>query len=126
MKTLFKIIATLSILVISTGHAQDYQNLKFIVIADQISSNNSGYSEHIQEQSQVLLEMWNEGIVENVYLYPPENSDVQINIVFFIRAQSEEEAHQHMKRMPFVANNVTEYKIHPVGVFWLGRADDDQ
>ena len=51
---------------------------------------------------------------------PSVNKDVT-DFVYFVNANSQEEAEKICNNLPFTKANMVSYNIHPVGVFWLGE-----
>jgi len=79
--------------------------------------------ELIKENSDAILALWNNGVIENAYLdLEGEKSPNDINdFVFFINSDSEEEAKATLDKLPFVTSEIASYKMYPVGVFWIGE-----
>ena len=83
-------------------------------------------SELISEQSDKIIELWNEGVIENVYFdtegtqYANEATD----FVFFVNANSTEEVIQLCDSLPFFRNKIATYQMFEVGVFWFGKFQD--
>lgn len=84
--------------------------------------------ELISEQTQTISELWADGVVENAYwdmddTYKGENkeSNNKRDFVFFVNADTENEAREICDNLPFVKNNIATYKLASVGVFWLGE-----
>lgn len=91
------------------------------------STNNEGEpgAEDIKAQSDATMELWNEGTIENVYFDiegTQENNDIS-DFVFFVHAESEDEAANICDNLPFAKNDLADYKLYPVGVFWLGKSE---
>ena len=78
------------------------------------------------DQTDELLRLNGNGDIENVYwdlentANPSVNKDVE-DFVFFINANSQEEARKICDSLPFTKAKIVSYSIHPVGVFWLGE-----
>lgn len=121
------LIATL-ILFTSQGLWANEQTInKYAVVWDSIAHENPEYQEHIKEQGNKLLELWNNGIVENVYFNIDTNNTIhktKTSLVFFIAANDKKEANEILKQLPFVKHKVLEYKLHSVGVLWLKQVED--
>ena len=74
-------------------------------------------------QNNTILELWNSGKIENVY-FDIEGTQRANNIsdfVFYANANTEEEARALCESLPFFKENIATYKMHEVGVFWLGK-----
>lgn len=63
---------------------------------------------------------WSE--IENVYfdIEGTQKSNEITDFVFFINANTIEEAKNICSQMPFVKENISSFKLYSVGVFWLG------
>ena len=95
---------------------------KYAVVWEPISQEDAKFKKHLPEQANQLLSIWREGLIENVYLNPTANktkNEEKTNIVFFVKAKSEEEAHEILARLPFVEHDVVKYTLYPVGILWL-------
>ena len=79
----------------------------------------------VEGQNQVLKGLWNEGKIENVYfdMEGTQKGNNKTDFVFYVNANSEEEAKAIIDPLPFVRNAVASYKLHPVGIFWMGIAE---
>ena len=100
---------------------------KYVVLWDSTSQESLKYKKHIQEQASVLLNLWNKGIVENIYLNHETSKPKDIrkaSIVFFIKSKNEDEANKILKQLTFVKHDVLNYELHPVGVLWLKEIAD--
>ena len=85
-------------------------------------------SKIIDKQSAAIMELWNKGAVENVYFDVAgtlEANDVT-DFVFFVNANSENEAREICDNLPFAKENIASYKLALVGVFWLGQHEDNK
>ena len=80
----------------------------------------------IMDQSNELLKLNQNGDIENIYwdlekaANPSANKDIT-DFVFFVNANSEEEAREICESLPFTKAKIVSYKLHPAGVFWLGE-----
>ena len=74
-----------------------------------------------KDQSDAILKLWNEGIVENVYFDIEGTASLNstTDFVFFINADSEADAKKICDNLPFAKKHLASYKISPVGVYWL-------
>lgn len=76
-----------------------------------------------KKNSDAILELWNNGVIENVYFdiegiqTPSDKRD----FVFFVNADSEKEAKTILDELPVVTAEIASYKMYPVGVFWVGE-----
>ena len=100
---------------------------KYAVVWDRLSQESPMYKQHIQEQVAVLVSLWKNGVVENIYLNhelnEPKNKR-KASIVFFIQAKNKDEANEILKQLPFVQHDVLNYTLYPVGVLWLKEIED--
>jgi len=83
-------------------------------------------AEIIQKQNDKLLSLQQKGDIENVYwdlkeTNNPEKTNEIVDFVFFVNAESEEEARQICNELPFTHNGIAEYHMQKVGVFWLEK-----
>lgn len=79
-------------------------------------------------QSDAILKLWNEGIIENVYfdVEGTQETNTVTDFVFFVNADSEKEAIEICDHLPFVQEKIAAYKLHAVGIFWLGEYKDQK
>ena len=80
----------------------------------------------LQKQNDAILQLWNDGIIENVYfdIEGTYTSNDKTDFVFFINANTEAEAIKICESLPFFQEKMTTYKIHPAGVFWMGKYEN--
>lgn len=101
-----------------------YQVETFAVVWTTVSMRKEKMEEHIPIQTKQLQELWNNGVVENVYFKTDEKfgkDETWPNIMFFIKAKNIEEAKEQLNKMEFVRHKLATYEIHPVGLLWLAR-----
>ncbi len=88
------------------------------------NSQNKDYSdEQVKSQNDKVMELWNKGKIENAY-FDIEGTQLDNEVtdfVFFVNANSEEEAKEICNSLPFSKENIASYSIHEVGVFFLGQ-----
>ena len=73
-----------------------------------------------------VLELWRDGIVENVYIDTANKHDDlhkgdPARVMFFIKATSDAEAKKILNELPLVKKNVATYNLLPVGSLWLTK-----
>ena len=116
------LVAVMVLLTSQALWADEHIVNKYAVVSGSISQESPLFKQHIKEQAAALVNLWQKGIVENVYLNrevnKPENKR-NANIVFFIKAKNKEEANEILKQLPFVQHDVLNFTLYPVGVLWL-------
>ena len=77
--------------------------------------------EQILEQNNRILELWNEGTIENVYfdIEGTQEKNAKTDFVFFVNTNSQEEAEAICNALPFTEEGFASYKIYPSGTFWM-------
>lgn len=86
------------------------------------TTNSKPDDETTKSQNDAVLELWKNGTVENAY-FDIEGTQIANNktdFVLFVNANSEEKAESILKDLPFVKKGIASYKLHQVGVFWMG------
>lgn len=86
------------------------------------TTNAKPSDELIKSQNADVLKLWENGTIENAY-FDIEGTQVENNktdFVFFVNADTEEKAAEILNKLPFVKNDIASYKLHQVGVFWMG------
>jgi len=109
----------------STAFAEgsDIKNSYAVVWAAD-TSDKELYNETVSAQVAHLLELWQAGTVENVYMNN-KDADKKMNVgdrgkvIFFIKAKTEADAKKVLDDMPFVKKKIAKYTLFPVGVLWL-------
>lgn len=104
-----------------------YETETFAVVWTIVSMQKDKLKEIITTQSEQLQELWDQGIVENVYFNTDEifgKDETWPNIMFFIKAKNIDAAKEQLDKMEFVRNKLAIYELHPVGVLWLKRNDN--
>ncbi|MCP5061266.1 MAG: hypothetical protein GY936_02230 [Ignavibacteriae bacterium] len=99
----------------------------FAVIWTTITLQKDKMVEHLPAQTKQLRDLWDKGIVENIYFKTDEkfhDGETWPNIMFFIKAKDEEAATEILNEMDFVKYKLANYELHPVGVLWLTRNDN--
>ncbi len=75
---------------------------------------------NIADQSEHLLKLWRQGVIENVYMSVEQDFENGGSFIHFISADNAAEASAILDEMSFVKNRVAEYQLRPVGKRWLG------
>lgn len=78
-------------------------------------------------QNDKILELWNNGKVENAYfdIEGTQSANNTTDFVFYANANTKEEAIAMCESLPFFKENIATYNIHEVGVFWMGKNTQD-
>ena len=78
-------------------------------------------------QNDAVLELWNSGIIENVYfdIEGVSNSNEKTDFVFYVNADNIDKARTICETLPFSKENIASYKIFQAGVFWLGKHESN-
>lgn len=75
-----------------------------------------------KSQSDQVLALWNKREIENVYfdIEGTQESNTKTDFVFYVNANSKKEAEAVCNSLPFSKEKIATYKLHEVGVFWMG------
>lgn len=80
---------------------------------------------HVKTQSDQVVELWNEGKIENAY-FATENAFEKKNeipgMIFFVNAETEEEAREICDGLVFTQEGISDYQLYPVGTFWMSSS----
>lgn len=97
----------------------------FAVVWTTITLQKDKMVKHLPAQTKQLKDLWDKGVVENVYFNTDEkfhDGETWPNIMFFVKAKDKEAATEILNEMDFVKYKLANYKLHPVGVLWLKRS----
>ena len=97
-------------------------NKVFVVVWETIVESKPN-DKDIQIQANQTLELWNKGIIENVYFDVEGVSTKKsgkTELVYFINSKSENEAKSILDNLQFVKQGIANYKLLDVGMFWMG------
>ena len=89
--------------------------------------DKKAFDQYLPEQANRLLQLWKAGKIENIYLDPEPTDSKGLRtgtVVFFIKADSYENAEKVLLEMPFVQKKIVTYSLQEVGMFWLGQPAD--
>lgn len=78
-----------------------------------------------ERQTVEVLDLWREGVIENAYFAADnafEQKDAIPGMMFFVNADTEEEAREICDSFIFSKEGIATYTMHPVGTFWQGTA----
>lgn len=89
--------------------------------------HGEGADNLLKQQSDSILKLWNEGIIENVYfdIKGTYKANEKTDFVFFVNANSETEAKSICEALPFFQQKLATYKLHQVGLFWMGKPEEN-
>lgn len=82
----------------------------------------SEVTENAKEQSDIILKLFNEGLVENVYfdIAGTQKQNEVTDFVMFVNANTEAEGREILDNLPFAKKNIAHYQLFSVGVHWMG------
>lgn len=74
-------------------------------------------------QTKEILQLWNAGTIENVYfdIEGTQAVNATTDFVFFVNANSKNEAEAICNALPFFQENIATYEVFRAGVFWMGK-----
>ncbi len=83
--------------------------------------------ENAKEQSDAVISLWDQGLVENVYfdIMGIEQKNDITDFILFINAATETEARDILNSLPFYKKNIAKYQLFSVGVFWMGSYEEN-
>ncbi len=81
----------------------------------------------LEEQYNAIIELWNTGVIENVYfdIEGTYESNDKTDFVFFVNANSLSDARSICESLPYFNEKIATYDIHEVAVFWLGVKEEN-
>lgn len=84
-------------------------------------------SEITKAQSDKVLALWNEGSIENVYfdIEGTQTANDKTDFVFYVNKNTEAEAKEICNSLPIYKEKMASYKLYPVGVFWMGKYEQE-
>ncbi|MDE1463622.1 hypothetical protein [Spartinivicinus poritis] len=93
---------------------------------DDIEEVNSAISYDNNKSMNKLLELYKQGIAENIYLDPnyKVGSSNVLTINFVLNAATQEEAIKILNTIPLIKNSDIKVQLIETGMFWLGRVSD--
>lgn len=97
----------------------------YVVIWENLA-DATALQENGKEQMAKIVEFWEEGIIENGYLDAKgiaQGTSDRPPVVFFVNADTEAEASAYLDQLVFVQKDLATYKLHPVGMFWMGKSE---
>ncbi len=81
----------------------------------------------LRKQNDVIMKLWNEGKIENVYfdIEGTRRPNTRTDFVFFVNVRTEEEAWAICRSLPFAEREIATFKLYKAGLFWLGQNSKD-
>lgn len=75
-------------------------------------------------QNDMVLNLWKEGVIENIYfnIEGTIQDNKRKDFIFFVNANSKEEARMVCNDLPFYTEGIAEYQMYDAGKYWLGLA----
>ena len=121
---LFSMMMTFVFLVSSAHAAETQSRSTFAVVWTIDTENVELFNGTIGLHATKVLELWRDGVVENVYFDTENRHDVlhkgdPARVMFFIKATSDAEAKKILNELPLVKKKVATYTLFPVGALWL-------
>ncbi|MFA8451939.1 MAG: hypothetical protein ACEPOW_14685 [Bacteroidales bacterium] len=106
--------------------AKSKNKRSFVTVWETNSKNPK--SEILIDQTNRIMELWNNGDIENIYfdIEGTQNDNEKTDFVFFAHADSIEEVNTLCESLPFYKNELATFKVFEVGVFWFGKYQDNQ
>ncbi|MBO3099844.1 hypothetical protein [Gelidibacter pelagius] len=95
----------------------------YVVVWDLLKPYNDIDPQDIKKQFDADFKLYEEGVLENAYKNAPYDESIKNFTVYFMNAESEEEAIEILNEMPFVKSNIASFKIRDVGHFMRGRVN---
>lgn len=118
-------LVLLSLFSMTAAHATDADMRKTYMVTWTIETNNTDlFKDTMNEHMTQVLDLWKNGIVENVYL---DNKKAELTVhkgdvgkvIYFIKAETEQEAQSMLNKLPLVKKKVASYQLTLAGVLWL-------
>ena len=83
--------------------------------------------EILKAQFDEILREWELGAIENVYfdIEGTQKANAETDFVFFVNANTNEEAEEICKSLPFYKEGIATYKMYEAGVFWVGKNESE-
>ncbi len=95
----------------------------YVVVWDLSKPYNEVDPQIIQDQFDADFKLYEEGVLENAYKNSPYDESIKNFTLYFMNADSEEEAKKILNEMPFVQLNIASYKVIYVGHLMRGKVD---
>jgi len=119
----------LSVLVSPTQAEEKEFSHKFAVVWDRTTADEDLRKNNLAAQADETLKLWKSGTIENVYMNTkaqlPDGTEA-VSIMFFIKADTREDAAKILDEMTFVKKKIATYQLFPVGLLWLKISGDKE
>lgn len=91
------------------------------------TTNSKPSDELAKAQSDKLLQLYEQGRIENAYfdIQGTQTANNKTDFVFYVNSNSEKEAKELCDTLPFSIEKIATYKMFPVGVFWMGEYNNN-
>lgn len=88
--------------------------------------NKNPVEDLVKAQNDRMMELWNEGAIENVYfdIEGTQKDNAETDFVFFVNANTQDEAEALCQSLPFYTDGIASYKMYDSGFFWMGPYED--
>lgn len=106
-----------------SGEVRLKKENSYVVIWDLLKPYNEVDPKIIQDQFDADFKLYEEGILENAYKNSPYDESIKNFTVYFMNADSEEEAKKILNNMPFVKSNIASFKVFYVGHLMRGKVE---
>jgi|26BtaG_2_1085354.scaffolds.fasta_scaffold00015_24 uncharacterized lipoprotein NlpE involved in copper resistance len=95
----------------------------YVVIWDLLKSYDEVDPQIIQNQFDADFKLYEDGVLENAYKNSPYDESIKNFTVYFMNADSKEEANKILNEMPFVKSNTASFKVFYVGHLMRGKVE---
>lgn len=95
----------------------------YVVIWDLLKPYNEVDPQIIQNQFDADFKLYEDGVLENAYKNSPYDESIKNLTVYFMNADSKEEANKILNEMPFVKSNTASFKVFYVGHLMRGKVE---
>lgn len=106
-----------------SGEVRLKKKNSYVVIWDLLKPYNEVDPQIIQNQFDADFKLCEEGVLENAYKNSPYDASINNFTVYFMNANSEEEAKKILNELPFVKSNIASFKLYYVGHLMRGKAE---
>lgn len=118
-------VILLGVVSVSPAFAADKEPRNTYAVVWSINTDDAAFFNNtIATQATKVLELWQEGVIENVYIDSTVTHDEvhkgdTARVMFFIKADSDAAAKKILDETPLVKEQAATYTLHPVGTLWL-------